>query len=380
MTMFYSLIHDIQDSATSGSTKRQLRALTRITDLFLAGSGHYSKRQIELFDEVFKTLVEVIELKTRIELARRFATEPNAPASLVRALARDADVAVAGPVLSQSAALGEADLVVSASTQSQGHLYALAQRRSISEPVTDILIQRGERRVVHAVAGNHGANISDRGFRELVARSGNDTALALQVGARCDIPRHHFLKLLEMASASVQSKLIEANRQLADAVRDAVTDVVDGINEQARSQSHDHVRARNRVKRLHDWKDLKEADVHAAARAQNFEQTVMALSALAGCSIEMTERAVLSDNPGAVQIVAKVAGCSWTTAKALLLMTAADRAMSKSDLDRARENFERLEWRTARRVLEFYEARRHSSHEVTRPRVPESSAKLAVAS
>lgn len=380
MTMFYSLIHDIQDSAISGSTKRQLRALTRVTDLFLAGSGHYSKRQIELFDEVFKTLVDVIELKTRVELARRFATEPAVPASLVRALARDEDVDVAGPVLSQSAALGEPDLVVSASTQSQGHLYALAQRRSISEAITDILIQRGERRVVHAVAGNQGASISDSGFRELVVRSGDDTALALHVGTRRDIPRHHFLKLLEIASASVQSKLIEANRQLADAVRDAVTDVVDGINEKARHESHDHARARNRVKRLQDWKDLKEVDVHAAARAQNFEQTVMTLSALAGCPIEMTERAVLSDNPGAVQIIAKVAGCSWTTVKALLLMAVVDRQMSKSDLDRARENFERLEWRTARRVLEFYEARRHASQDVTRPLAAGASTNLAVAS
>ncbi len=380
MIMFYSLIHDIQDSATSGSTKRQLKALTRITDLFLAGSGHYSKRQIELFDEVFKTLVEIIELKTRVELARRFAIEPSAPASLVRAFARDEDVDVAGPVLSQSAALSEPDLVVSAGTQSQGHLYALAHRRSISETITDILIRRGERRVVHAVAGNQGANISDSGFRELVARSGDDTALALHVGTRRDIPRHHFLKLLETASASVQSKLIEANRQLADAVRDAVTDVVDDINEKARNEFHDHARARNRVKRLQDWKDLKEADVHAAARAQNFEQTVMTLSALAGCPIEMAERAVLSDNPGAVQIIAKVAGCSWTTVKALLLMTVADRRMSKSDLDRAHENFERLEWRTARRVLEFYEARRNACHDAVRPLAAARSTKLAVAS
>ena len=88
--------------------------------------------------------------------------------------------------------------------------------------------------------------------------------------------------------------------------------------------------------------------------------TVAALSVLAGCPIEMVERAVLNENPGAVQIVAKAAGCSWATAKALLIMAAAQRKLSKMDLDRARENFERLEIRTARRVLEFYEARRET--------------------
>jgi hypothetical protein len=35
--------------------------------------------------------------------------------------------------------------------------------------------------------------------------------------------------------------------------------------------------------------------------------------------------------------------------------------MSKVELDRARKNFERLETGTAKRVLEFYDARRNSS-------------------
>jgi len=41
-----------------------------------------------------------------------------------------------------------------------------------------------------------------------------------------------------------------------------------------------------------------------------------------------------------------------------LLMTAADRRMSQADLDRSRKDFERLELQTAKRVLEFHEARR----------------------
>jgi hypothetical protein len=72
----------------------------------------------------------------------------------------------------------------------------------------------------------------------------------------------------------------------------------------------------------------------------------------------MAERAILNENPGVVQVIAKAAGCSWATVKALLLMTAADRRMSEADIAGARENYERLETKTAKRVLEFYEARR----------------------
>ena len=373
MTMFSSLINEIQDTTVSGLTKRQLKALTRITDLFVAGSGHHSKKQIELFDEVFKTLVAVIELETRVKLARYIAAASDAPAALVRAFASDEAVAVAAPVLSQSAALSDSDLAANATTQSQGHLHAIARRRTISEVITEILIERGERNVVHTVAQNAGARFSDGSFRELVARAGDDAQLALHVGMRHDIPRHHFLKLLETASASVCAKIVAANPQFANAVQNAVTEVIDDINLEVRKNSPDHVKAKSRVKRLQNWHELGEGNVHSAARSQNFEQAAMALSVLACCPIEMAERAILNDNPGVVQVIAKAAGCSWATVKALLLMTVADRRMSENDLVRARENYERLEPQTARRVIEFYDARRNMHGTASPPTAAEAS-------
>jgi hypothetical protein len=273
-------------------------------------------------------------------------------------------------------ALAEPDLIASASRQSQDHLYAIAQRTTISEAVTDILIERGERKVVHTVASNEGARISEQGFGKLVLRSGDDVELALHVGGRGDIPRHHFLKLLETASASVCSKIIAANPKMTELVHGAVTEVVDDINGEVRKMSPDHVRAKCRVRRLTDWKDLREVDVHSAARAQDFERTVTTLSQFADCPIEIVERAVLNENPGTVQIIAKSAGCSWATAKELLVMDVAGRKMSKLDLDRARINYEQLERRTAKRVLEFYEARRHMLTQATLPIAPGQTEKL----
>jgi len=336
----------------------------------MAGADRYSTQQVEMFDEVFKTFVSVIELKTRARLARHLATNSDAPATLVQAFAFDDDIAVAGPVLSQSAALSESNLMAAASTKSQSHLYAIAQRQSISELVTDILIERGERNVVHAVAKNAGAHISDLGFRGLVLRAADDSQLALHVGSRRDIPRHHFVILLESASAAVCKKIIAANSELVETVKGAVTEVVDEINLEIRNESLDHAKAKKKVRRLKYWKELGEGKVHAAARAEDFEQVTLALSILARCPIQVVERAILNENPGAVQVVAKAAGCSWATVKSLLLMRAAGRRLKKIDLEHARENFEQLEPRTAKRVLEFYNLRRCTA--AHSPIVPES--------
>jgi uncharacterized protein (DUF2336 family) len=358
MTTFDSLIDEAQKAQPSGSTSRAVRALFRTTDLFVAGAGRYSTQQIEMFDEIFKAFVSVIELKVRARLAFHLATNSDAPAELLQAFAFDDDISVAGPVLKQSTSLSESSLLIASTTKSQSHLYAIAQRQSINELVTDILIERGERDIVHAVAKNLGARISDSGFNRLVLRVADDAELALHVGSRCDIPRHHLVILLETASAEVCETIFAANSQLVEAVKSAVTAVVDEIGLEIRNESPDHAKAKKKVRRLKYWRELGEGKVHAAARAQDFEQVALALSILARCPIEVAERAVLNENPGAVQVVAKVAGCSWATVKSLLLMRAAGRRLSKKDLDQARENFERLETQTAKRVLEFQNSRR----------------------
>jgi uncharacterized protein (DUF2336 family) len=371
MTPFDSLFNETHGVQPSESANRAVRALSRITDLFVAGAGRYSTRQIEMFDEIFKIFVSVIELKVRARLASHLATNSDAPAALLEAFAFDDDIAVARPVLKQSTSLSESSLLIVSATKSQGHLYAIAQRQSISELVTDILIERGERDVVHAVAKNSGARISDCGFKGLVSRAADDAELSLHVGSRRDIPRHHLVILLETASAEVCEKIVAANSQLVEAVKGAVTEVADEIGLGIRNESLDHAKAKKKVRRLKYWRELGEGKVHAAARAQDFEQVALALSILARCPIEVAERAVLDQNPGAVQVVAKAAGCSWATVKSLLLMRAAGRHLSKKDLDQARENFERIGTQTAQRVLEIQNSWREHRAATSATVIPE---------
>ena len=358
MTMIYSLLSEIQNGEFSRSTTRQIKALERIIELFSSGSANYSK-QTGVMDEVFKALTGVIELKTRIKLANSVAPLPDTPPALARALACDEEIAVAGPVLSHSCVLSDSDIASLAGTQSQDHLYAIAQRQVLSERITDILIERGECKVVRAVATNTGARMSEAGFNGLILRAPGDSELALHIGLRPDVPRHHFMKLLEVVSAEVFNRIIAGNEELIEPAREAVTEVIDELNKEIRNASSDHRKARKKVRRLKYWNELGEGKVQAAARAQDFEQAVLALSVLARSSIEVVERAVLNANPGAVQIVGKAAGCSWTTIKALLLMRAAERRISKMDLEHARVHYERLDVRTAKRVLEFHESRRN---------------------
>jgi uncharacterized protein (DUF2336 family) len=260
-------------------------------------------------------------------------------------------------VLTTSDRLDEADLVANASHKSQQHLAAIAQRRWLSEAVTDVLVTRGDRDVVHSVAKNAGARFSDAGFRMLVQRSTGDDALALQVGARRDVPRQHFLRLLHQASAAVRKRLETEHPGAGSALESVLGEVVGGIRNETRKVSTDYAAARSRVEALHRAHRLGEPEVHGFARERKFEETAIALSLLCGLEIDVVERALLDQSHELALIIAKLAGLSSTTAKAILLLKATERAMSAQDLDQAMMSYGRLQSETARRVLGFYRTR-----------------------
>jgi uncharacterized protein (DUF2336 family) len=358
MTEFSSLIQELDDAIASGTPKKRLKFLTLVTDLFVAGSSRYSTEQISLFDEILLPLTSAIEEKARAKLSRRLATIDNAPARVVRSLAFDDSIAVAGPVLTSSRQLNDSDLVANARTKSQDHLHAISQRSTLSEAVTDILVERGDRRVVHSVTRNSGARFSSIAFTKLVAQAGSDDTLAGLVGARNDIPRHHFLKLLETASASVRTRLEAANPDATDAVRDVVADISNTISGVVRNASQEHATAKAQLGRLRINRKITESDVHAFARLHNFERTAVAFAALGQFPIELVERALLDERPDLALVLARAAECCWSTTKAILLMSASNRTMSPIDLDRAMTEFDNLKIETAQQAVEFYRSRR----------------------
>ena len=193
-----SLLKELNDAASSGSAESRLRALWHTTDLLIAGT--YAEDQIWTFGEIIESLASEIELAARAQLAKRLARIDNAPINIIKKLAFDDSIDVAGPVLRHSERLDVKTLVANARTKSQSHLLAISMRKSIATPVTDELVTRGNREVVTLVASNQGAHLSDFGFFHLIKRSENDSILAEQVGKREDIPRHLFQQLIAKAS------------------------------------------------------------------------------------------------------------------------------------------------------------------------------------
>ena len=357
MTSRSSLILELEQALAAGTQEHRTEMLTRITDLFLAGANRYSDVQINLFDEVMTKLTSAIEAKARARLAARLADSANAPPSVIRKLAADDDIEVARPVLKDSQRLTDADLLAQARIKSQPHLLAISQRKSLSEAVTDVLVMRGDRQVAHSVARNAGARFSDAGFRILVRRSASDDGLAMQVGSRPDLPRQHFLSLLEQASATVRTRLAMENPRAGAAVQNVLNEVIGGIRAETRKTSDGYANAREEVLALRRAGRLNESEVYRFAREGRFEHTALALSYMCSIELDTIEHGLQEQGHEIVLILAKIAGFSSTGAKALLLLKTSDRGISAQDLDHALRSYDQLQTSTAQRVLGFYRTR-----------------------
>jgi len=352
-----SLLDELVSPVAGATAKHRHKIIDRVTDLFAAGSRSYSDEQISLFDDVLRRLTVDIEVKARAKLAHRLAVIDNAPPVLIRSLAFDDAIEAAEPVLIYSERLTDDDLVENATTKSQDHLYAIAQRLKLSEKVTDVLVERGDQRVVHKVVKNKGARFSLAGFGKLTGRARYDRKLTLALGERSDLPRQYFLKLLEAASSKVRAKLEASNPQLVMAIRDTVDDVATAMQREVRKGSRAHAVAVREAKRRFNVRPITEASVHGPAHAQDFEKTVVALARLGVFPVDLVERALLDEGEDMLLLLAKAAGCSWTTAREMLVMFAANRNLQPDDITVAFERYRKLSQQTARNIVTFYEKR-----------------------
>lgn len=118
-------------------------------------------------------LVEMLRLAgpgERKRVAARLAPLAELPNSLARLLLRD-EPAVAGLLIEHCASLSDADLVACARDTGPEHRFLLANRRGVSEIVTETLMSFGEPAVIEAVLRNVTARLSQPGVEGVVSLS-----------------------------------------------------------------------------------------------------------------------------------------------------------------------------------------------------------------
>lgn len=152
----------------SGAGRQALAA--SVAGLLLDRGDTLSDRERTLIGEILHRLVSDVELSLRRRLAERLAGRADAPHDLVVALANDT-IEVARSILVHSEALRDAELIEIVHRRTLEHQLAIAMRRSVSEPVSDALIEEGAPEIVRTLLENPNAAISAAAMEYLVEQS-----------------------------------------------------------------------------------------------------------------------------------------------------------------------------------------------------------------
>jgi uncharacterized protein (DUF2336 family) len=365
-----SVVDEVDAAINIGSTEKRLETVKRVTDLFLLSADKFNSDQIELFDNVLERLVKTIEIRAiadisvRIALAEmsaQLAPVSQAPPSVVRRLANNDEITIAGPVLKESARLSAEDLVEIAQTKGEQHLLAISGRWWLKEVITDALLSRRYPSVSRRIVNNPGARVSAAGFAILVAQAQSDPELAVETGIRVDLPSGIREQLLREATEAVRTGMLSrAPAHIFEDIRSAIAAVAAGVNREM-SKVRSFAAATCLVAMLHDKGELNEAALFDFAKQRKYEETVAALAVLSKSTIEVIRPLMQSLRDDGVLIPCRAAELNWETVSAVLESRFATGSMGSQELAKAQSQFAALATEDARRMLRFWQVRSPSS-------------------
>ena len=361
-----SIADEVEAAIAAGTIEKCSETAERVTALFLASAGRYSDELITLFGDVFERLINSIELRALAdvsakialaELSAQLAPVPQAPAAIIRRLARHEDIAIAGPVLTEAPRLTNEELVEIAQSRGEKHLLAICGRWWLQEIVTDALLARRFPSVSRRLVENPGARVSPAGFAMIVGQAAADPELAVVTGIRADLPADLRTKLLREATDAVRTRLLSrAPAYLFEELRAAIASASASV-EREMAKPRDFAGAKTCIAKMKKQGQLTEATLRVFARQKRYEETIVALAELAQTNMEMVRPLMQSIRSEGILVPCKVAGLSWETVNAVLDSRFSSGVTAPDELAKLKSHFVDLTLDEAKRLLKLWTVR-----------------------
>ena len=348
-----SIIGELEDAVNGGSPAKRVATLRRVTDLFMHDGERLSEEQVKVFDDVLCLLIARVETRARAELSKRLAPVDYAPFEVIEQLASDDEIEVAGEVLTHSSRLGTDALVKIARTKGQDHLMAISARADLPEAVTDVIVDRGEGKVIRQLANNASARFSEAGYSGIVARADGDDELIEILGLRIDLPVKFLRDLLRRAKEAVRARLLAlAPRTIQEEIRRVLDDIA---QEAPVPPTRDFSLAEQLVKLMKDLGELDGAAIVKFVGARKFDEVAASLAALNDVPTDLMARVLEGPRADLILIPCKSVGLDWLVVATILRHRPFPQPISERSLWQADFDYGRLSRETAQRTIRFWQ-------------------------
>ena len=351
-----TMLNELSSLAREKCPEKRKELLSAVADLFLHSAQTEPNVDGTVFQDVVTRLLDDMDAGGGADFSRKMASSQHTPVAVAERLAHDEDIAVAGPVLRESPVLPEALLQNIAQLQSQAHLQEISQREHISESVTDIIVDRGNRDVVRTVASNSGAQFSEQGFERMAQKSKSDETLAVHLFRRSDVPAAVTDKLLEDLPQELKSRL----ERLAAVDSATASTLLHKATKVAKDKGRREAAsvARTLVASVKSGKSSIDEVVTNLAQATRSIELAMVLSELANIPAQEVQGVLNRTDLTAIAVVCKQLEVSHSAFESLASMIGRQLSLPDSHIAHFANQYDGLDVDVAARVSRFVSVRR----------------------
>jgi uncharacterized protein (DUF2336 family) len=294
----------------------------RLADVVCLPSSRVNAFERSMTADLLVDMLRDAPIEDRTRVARRLSSLAEIPARLVRFLLRD-EIAVAQTLLENCASLADADLLDCARRGTTEHRRLIAQRRGLSDVISEALIEGMEPQVVGTLLKNELARLTNTAVETMVAATRDEPQFIPLLLRRPELRPHHAYTMFWWADSEARKQVLQRFAVSREVLQEAAADVFslaaqenwqDPVSRKAlqfieRRQRNRQALARSR------FASLEEAV--AAARPGLTRETAEEISYLSGLK-PMTGAKIFTDAGGEpLAILCKATGLGRAAVRAL---------------------------------------------------------------
>ena len=204
--------------------RARLALLKRLADVISLPLSRVNSFERSVTADLLVEILRDADFDERARIARRIATLAEIPNCLIRLILRD-DLDIAYPMLVDSTALSDADLLDCARNATGAHRRLIAQRRGISEVVAEALVELGETLVVEALLRNDQASFSTAAIEMVVAMTQHQAGLVPMLLRRPELRPSHAYVLFWWAESDARRTILQRFAVSREVMQEAAGDV-----------------------------------------------------------------------------------------------------------------------------------------------------------
>jgi uncharacterized protein (DUF2336 family) len=270
-------------------------------------SGTMTQRERVIAAGILRLMARDIEVRVRQAVARHIKACPYIPEDLARALANDVET-VALPIIQYASVLGEADLIAIIDSGSVDKQIAVAKRKTVSEPVSDALVDAGNAKVVGTLLANHGAEIAERSYGKVLDRFAGDARIQELMVERPTLPLATTERLIASVSIELRERVLSRHGFDGALADELIRHGREGALTRSVAADRKAAEVEGLIDRLKGKGDLTPTLVLRALCEGDLNLFEAAMAAMAEMSIDNTRAFLHQRGPGGLRMVFRNTG------------------------------------------------------------------------